>query len=115
MIVTFSHSNDLGNYSLKSMLIETLNEFLRKNGVGDITNSNGISKDLSFKWDCANDSYTKAFGLLFLLFTEDNPFAYIEYRPTHVSICLRYFKDEDECIKNLIIYIRSKMNVYIKF
>lgn len=71
----------------KTDVVSLLNEFLRRNGVftaGDI-GGNGITNSLIIKWNCANNDYTRAFGLLFLLFS-NNPHAYIKLRPTFCRI-----------------------------
>lgn len=80
MTVTFSGKKS------KEKTIEDVRDI-----VIDFLNDNGFlwaeervrfdGEKIAFALDCANKSFTKAVGLLCLLFTSDNKHGYMEFRP----------------------------------
>lgn len=107
--ITFGAAIQLKEYT-RADVVSLLNEFLRRNGVFTARDigGNGITNSLIIKWNCANNDYTRAFGLLFLLFS-NNPYAYIELRPDECRINMTNGKYTE-----LYNYINKRMDVTIE-
>ena len=67
-------------------LRDTVFTFLKDNGCSypNVTIQNGLVTVSRF--NCANSRYTKALGLFLLLFTEQNPTAYISFEQGNMTI-----------------------------
>lgn len=87
-------------------VVRILNIFLSNNGCKSLE-SNCVDGNLNIKWDCSNDDYTKAFGLLFLLFYK-NPHAYIKHSSDGCKIIV-----ENNDYVGLYNYINERMDVTI--
>lgn len=107
--ITFGASAQLIQHR-KNDVVNILNEFLKSNGVfsASSTSHNGVDNSLVIKWNCANIDYTRAFGLLFLLFS-NNPNGFISHRPDRCTIHVNAEKYTE-----LYNYINERMNVIIE-
>ena len=67
-------------------LKDTVTTFLKNNGqpYPNVTIRNGLVT--ISRYNCSNSRYTKALGLFLLLFTEQNPTAYISFEQGNMTI-----------------------------
>lgn len=99
----------------QQMIVDTLNTFLRENGVMHDRSGVYVNPDLTIHVSCANSHYTKAYALLLLLFTEKNPYAYILFNNGLPEINIKTDGDVLNSIHyaNLLAYIEQHLTVEI--
>lgn len=113
--VTFKKTNKK-EFTLED-LRNTVVEFLNSNGMKYAEDRVKINHEkihgiinISLKFN--NSKYTQAIGVFSLLFTEDNPYAFLNFENNECTIIMR--EHFQECINELIQYIKNRSEVKIE-
>lgn len=111
MTVTFSGKKS-AEKSIEDVKVIVI-DFLNSNGFMWAEEKVSIDGErIVFAPDCANNSYTKAIGLLCLLFTNDNKHGFMEFRPgTDMAIMVAAGGSWDGIYR----YIESHSGVKIEY
>lgn len=92
-------------------------DFLTSNGMINSSARDYVtvidSNTIRLQFACANSNFTRAIGLLYLLFADKNPNAYIShFDKTHIIVNTKYGK----CVfTELINYIKERTDVKIEY
>ena len=112
--------HDPSTNDLKVILLQTVRNFLCHHGM-----SRRYVKQIVYKenggdviignLDMANSDYTRALGLLLLLFTEHNPYLYLSFRRDIITIEYKGGDKPYDDLKKGIEYIKERTNVKINY